>query len=134
MKLTAAQEMEAGRGLDVLIAEKVMEEEVALRCWGAEYRSPIPMHASRGMLPPKRRWRNLPKYSTDISAAWEVVEKMWQLGWWATVQHQCVDGTWECDFYKGNDRMKGKDWYSSLASSAPLAICSAALQTKGVPR
>ena len=63
----------------------------------------------------------LPHYSTDISAAWEVVEKVgllneYLLGCWD-------DGIWVVSDVDGN-------WYAD-AVTAPLAICLAALKAKG---
>jgi hypothetical protein len=51
--------MEAGRELDALVCEHVLDMEV-----------------SRNIHTNLPTWSNMPNYSTDISAAWEVVEKM----------------------------------------------------------
>lgn len=84
-----------------------------------------------------------PRYSTDIKAAWEVVEKMrgerpqcadsyiapyyWQLA-------EYYQGGWEVGFgnhipYEG---FSFDPTLSARAETAPMAICLAALKAKGV--
>lgn len=74
----------------------------------------------------------LPRYSEDIAAAWQVVEKFkergWDIGWHTHAKHGTgwfvTDGR-EYDFYT----LSG-----DACESAPLAICRAAiaaLQSKG---
>lgn len=89
--------MEAGRELDALIAEKIMGQDYSL-------------NSLEGSLVLK----DPPHYSTNIAAAWEVVEKLgpdWDLismeqGWIASVG--------------SSERAR--------AETAPLAICLAALK------
>ena len=109
-------EMEAGRELDALVAEKVMKNkhsnpETFGRCPTCGYDAFYP---------------DLPRYSTDIAAAWEVVEKMADTPgpngdhWGFMLDYNGVDcvaafGHWE-------------DWEAKgAADTAPHAICLAAL-------
>lgn len=66
---------------------------------------------------------NFPKYSSDISIAWEVVEKMRADLWNVTVYIQDTQG---CTMHKYNES------YYLKADSIPLALCLAALKSKGV--
>jgi hypothetical protein len=82
--------MPAGREMDALIAEKVIDPD-----WV--------------------KLKNLcPHYSTDIAAAWELVEKMKYFTLYRG------DGYWECEY-------SGQYLESIDAETAPLAICRAAL-------
>lgn len=64
--------MKPGSELDALVAEKVMGlERVMTPGFGMEV-GWRPIHSNLGASP-------LKSYSTDISAAWEVVEKMKQI-------------------------------------------------------
>jgi hypothetical protein len=67
----------------------------------------------------------MPHYSTDIAAAWEVIEKLCgETG--ADVVKVCkrdpelLRGDWSCNFGRG---------FEAFADTAPLAICRAALLT-----
>lgn len=107
--------MSPGRELDTLVAEKVMGRIVSLDpLWMKIYETPdafVETSQSRAW----RRW--LHPYSTDIAAAWEVVEKLCDVelrdGW---------DGKrwWRCTI--------GHKHASARAYSAPHAICLAALK------
>ena len=97
--------LKAGRELDALVAEKVMG---------------LPGAAVGGWYNP-----NLldgpPPYSTDIAAAWEVVEKLLELGW-----HVDIEDGWCVIVYGGRD---GKaDSEMEVGETAPEAICLAALE------
>jgi Phage ABA sandwich domain len=111
--------MDAGRDLDSLIAEKVMRWKTWIadgtldECWetGDEYNPTIR----------KSQWRP----STDISAAWEVVEKMIANGF-DDVTLDYTDG-WTA-FFSDYDERAAK---TRTLPSAPLAICIAALLAMG---
>ena len=116
--------MKPGPELDALVAEKVT-----------------------GWEPDKKKWfhpkaQRCPAYSTDIRAAWEVVEKVWEIrdelwkregsssAYGVPNGRGCVglnrgDGFW-CDF----DPRDGSDW-SAEGESIPHAICLAALEAVG---
>lgn len=72
----------------------------------------------------------LKNYTTDISAAWEVVEKMRERG------HDFDAGAWNKMKPVWSARFPKEDvnnsHYDSLGDTAPEAICKAALRTVGV--
>jgi len=104
------------REIDALVAEKVME-------W--EDHGKIGM-APKGILPSEEYYARyfapqfeIPNYSTDISAAWEITKKFrlpWSIG-------ECSDGDYEC--YISNN-------ITEYAETAAKAICKAALKAVGV--
>jgi len=130
--------MEAGRELDALVAEKVMGKKVrilsnSLFCWeyDGEYENLY------GLAQP------IPAYSTDISAAWQVVEKL--CNWDVDDNMLILKGQGPDIEDKGPDREDPRDWQwweaeingtwgkvEAQAETAPLAICLAALKAKGV--
>jgi hypothetical protein len=103
--------MQPGRELDALVAERVMGwTDFWRRGEHILYGYP-PVERSMGI---DAERHPVPHYSTDITAAWELVEKFrltvtpWSTqGWIATVE-------------------PGEGWYSP-ADTAPHAICLAAL-------
>ncbi len=149
--------MNAGRELDALIAEKVMGWTRA----GAQYHIRPSHRPSKDfpgnilndfdgkgphdfLFPDKHddtlrmafcgceSTIDVPSYSTDIAAAWEVVEK---LGNWHGFDFMILldtsnSGKWEAGWYE-----MGWDGYerrcAESADTAPLAICLAALKAVG---
>ena len=108
--------MLAGRGLDALIAEKVMGLTV-------DYEFSEPCILS--LRDKYDDWGFLPNYSTDISAAWEVVEKLCNETGCDVVKvckrdPELLRGEWSCNLGRG---------FEALGDTAPLAICRAALLT-----
>lgn len=95
-------ERKAGRELDALVAEKVMGVETMQKLYPS-------MMAKGGA------W--LPHFSTDIAAAWEVVEKMRREGYIFDIEIRKDYVGVNCEH----------------CESAPLAICLAALRAVGVP-
>jgi hypothetical protein len=68
------------------------------------------------------------KYSTDLAAAWEVIEAVRKLGWYSQHTDLTLDsGTdwWAWHFL--NHAPPGNEQVSAYAATAPLAICRAAL-------
>ena len=125
---TEQRELTAGRELDVLVAEKVM---------GADPKT-IHTYRSKASFWIDGAWVDVPPvphYSTDIAAAWEVVEKMNERG------YSVIIGTNQCD--KGQNGVKFFDGWRGLGHSildgeghpnpyavdatVPLTICLAAL-------
>jgi len=114
-------DMEAGRELDTRIAIKVMGwTRVERSTTGIAY-PPRPS----GFDPARHAYHSVPHYSTDIAAAWLVVERMkdngcsLQLHWEAGRSRQ-----WVADFVEESDEeFTGEQ----LGDTAPLAICRAAL-------
>jgi hypothetical protein len=107
--------MEAGRRLDAEIAEKIMG-------WRNFH-----THHFDGMLtgttPRDEAWTEVPFYSTDIAAAWQVVEKL-----------QYYDAHYQQGhhFWRFITPEWGRIEYSAH-TSAPMAICLAALKAIGEP-
>lgn len=126
--------LEAGRELDALVAEKVMGlnltviPETCPYCDGY-----VSQNRDPGWCGSCGAYVNEPEpYSTDIAAAWEVVEKMrtWKgkgtLGCRACIEIHSIDGSFE----EGENKpylamIWGKE---GIAKTAPLAICRAALK------
>lgn len=140
-------EMPAGREMEGLVAEKVMGWE---RCIptsvvdrpvsGVEHGVGTPPEPCKencryvGIPGPKPR-AVFPYYSTDIGAAWEVVEKMKD----NQNKSDSYGFSWNVElYYMGNEHESGKEWScilhgpagsrEGLGSTAPLAICRAALK------
>jgi hypothetical protein len=113
-------EMKAGRELDALVAEMVMGFKREKKKW--EFVSigghiPFPMRVP---------FDDFPNYSTDISAAWDVVKKFAGLGFitlfsteWSSATRPSGPG-WACQI----DGSKNTE----LGETAPHAICLAALK------
>jgi hypothetical protein len=93
----------AGRELDALVAEKVMGRDMTRP---AGFKHPIGM----------------PHYSTDIAAAWEVVERLRAAGHWFDLRDIRGNGYW-ASF--------GQEM-SAEGKTASLAICLAALKALDV--
>ena len=104
--------MKPGRELDALIAEKVMGETVT---WGGDPGGTIIPWVGE----PDGIQGECPPYSTDIAAAWAVVEKKsgCNLIWHGDLQE------WHCQFF-------GDPTFGEIGKApiAPLAICLAALK------
>jgi hypothetical protein len=126
--------MIAGRELDKMVAEKVMgnltsDEPV----WQRTYNLPDGLcETTRDRV----LRRTLPNYSTDIAAAWEVVNRIhadtklvFQL---AAPQQDYVNEKWRANFNKKWWLDESPYYYEVDADTAPLAICLAALKAKGV--
>ncbi|EPZ47737.1 BC1872 family protein [Alicyclobacillus acidoterrestris] len=114
-----------------LLAEKVMEwtvgEHPELHGTGqmmVEYEEPVYFRQD-GTFLCECEW-----YPTeDISAAWEVVEKMKQDGWLPSIEY------FEKAIRKGYEVTMGhmsEDAQWAISETAPEAICLAALRAKGV--
>jgi len=142
------------RERDALVAEKVMEYEtvdgLTLYRWVRDH--PTPNFSGRtgkhAMVDPDEwyrlfsapigltaaKWTDLPKYTTDIAAAWEVVEKMPKS---AVVElrnmHEGVR-TWHAEVWLLPSPFASAygDGFVGNADTAPEAICIAALRACGV--
>lgn len=120
-------DMPAGREMDALVAEKVMG---LVPCRAESHTEGHPLYMPR----PCHAQPDSPDmggetamYSTSISDAWEVVEKMKKPNTRIEIQMPFGDHHWIC-------------WISDIkigiiggagADSAPLAICRAALKASG---
>jgi hypothetical protein len=101
-----------GRALDARIAVELMG-----------WRRRDGQHAHAGTPPgePDEVTRPVPHYSTDIAAAWSVMEVMQKRGLYPRVL-AIMSGRWCCEVAGIVGGARGVD-----AASAPLAICRAAL-------
>lgn len=118
--------MEAGRELDALVDEKIFgfssldlptdRPPTATEC------------LNRGMM-----LALIPNYSTDIAAAWEVVEKMRANNFLFTI-NMSDNFRWECEFdlNDGAFLLKSDTIGFGRSETAPHAICLAALEAVGV--
>lgn len=131
--------MNPGRELDALVAEKVMDKTVIKYTdeylyvmhdlggdfFGKKYMCTVDVHNNTfNMHIPGKTIAIVRAYSTDISAAWEVVEK---LQWaepeisWSDEEH-----CWRMLFWKGANQ-----WPHPAGETAPHAISLAALKAVG---
>jgi len=120
--------MQAGRKLDVLVAEKVMGwEDIHFdkngNCFGKPPKD----------FPQQCSIHQVPHFSTNIMSAWRVVEKFSEYGWFATVcRFPCSSGANVhlqkvlSDGTPSNDKP-----IQVQEKTAPLAICLAALKAVG---
>lgn len=92
--------MNAGRELDALVASKVMR-----------------LKGEGDFNPPA--WV-IPEYSTDIAAAWTIIEHFYQAGWGAGAS---MDGHTGCEASVGQ--------FTARADTPMEAICLAALKAVG---
>lgn len=109
------------RELDALVAEKVMG-------WTNAHRT-RPGACLRGYPPTSATITLVPAYSSEIAAAWAVVERMREQGYAVTVR-SASEGRWVARTWKAPDD-PSTDWVRE--DSAPLAIVLAALRAVGVP-
>lgn len=117
--------MTPSRALDILIAEKIMGLTTLPYTEGVkqvgDYSGPVVMVDNR--------WKPLHYYSTNISAAWEVVEKMTTKDSSMSIESN-PNGTFAAFVHDVlTDKTIG---YCNVANTAPHAICLAALKAKGV--
>ena len=120
-------ELQAGPQLDALIAEKVMDW--ASMCFTM-------MGAPVGIPPDGDLPRDIPHYSTDIKAAWEVVERVEADSWHfrlagpkcRSAEGKIVDGHDALFLDLRSERLSAH----AIAETPTLAICRAALKAVGV--
>ena len=119
------------RELDALVAEKVMGWT---DIWtDGDYFMAYPPHEQRIMQKMGVGYAErypIPNYSSEISAAWEVVEKMRQEG--LTVTITTPPTGWKNWDVRGWDDNNNDNRFIARADTAPRAICIAALHAKGV--
>lgn len=120
----------AGRELDALVAERVMGWQLVPAVNGIEspwwWDANGPVHSMD-----KSDWRGGWYPSTNIAAAWEVVERMGADGWDAELdQFHNFMHIWDACFRKLDNRDQGQwlELRTGRADAAPLAICRAALK------
>ena len=121
--------MKPGIKLDELIAEKVFGWEKTRNAFGNGW--DLPYISNKFKKEGRRTWvRNCPKYSTDISASWEVVEKIRKLDEGEDFVLECVahDGRWRCECANKKLLIRAIE----IGFTAPHAICLVALKVLNV--
>jgi len=123
-------ELTAGPELDALVAERVMGLDPC-KC---DRKSPASWGYKTCSTCDRPRAQS---YSTDIAAAWQVVEKLSERFMLSLdeLHPKAKDGSerhgrWTARFMD-TDPSRGGSWLSGECSTAPLAICRAALRAVG---
>lgn len=111
------ESLKPGRELDALVAEKVMGWKRSL----TGFWFPPDLHPNANII-----GHEIPHYSTDTGAAWEVVEKFPHFYLFRWIAGGPMPGQWECRFSDTDDGTK-----IVWADTAPHAICLAALKAVG---
>ena len=132
--------MEAGRELDALVAEKVMEFRRIDISLNDEQKPLVPLDWADSLVRDTHWWGKdvnylVPHYSTRIQDAWLVVEKLVDDGFCPALIFD-DDGQWAlANDGVQNIRKEGDLLYTTFfidgklfADTAPLAICLAALK------
>lgn len=123
---------EAGRELDALVAEKVMGwqsiEYNDFKIWAHQDYLPAITNHPLGFAMPEG-YSPLPRYSTNIAAAWKVVEKFEAKHWEISIS---TDEIGYLVYLTRRNDDGGSTTFKGEADTAPLAICLAALNAKGV--
>jgi hypothetical protein len=109
--------MPAGREMDALIAKNIFEWTIVKTKRNNWF------ELQSGLWKPDDGATDFPHYSTDIAAAWQVIEKMRGEESGMRVYRIESMSYWQFGF-------RGAPW--AEADTAPLAICRAALKTVGV--
>lgn len=130
--------MEAGRALDALVAEKVMGARLVefARDFTA---GTFIISEDSGVILAKGKIGTAYQFrpSTDIAAAWQVVEKLRKSHCCLTLKSD-FDYIWECYAIKDENDAEHQSEIIvdykvyAKAETAPLAICLAALKAMGV--
>lgn len=116
--------MKPGKELDALIAEKVMDNHIMRQTViNGELSYRVYSFVGEDGL------YEIPSYSTDIAAAWEVVEKMLSLGFFYTVHGQEKE-QYASFLEEGPTKRFPKP--SMTKDSVAHAICLAAIKAKGI--
>jgi len=121
--------MKAGKEIDTLVAEKIMDLVPCENWYLQEITMIGPIYIRNqhkckhdGKCYPKEY---VPECSTNISSAWRVVDKLWGKFNFAINRMDMYDG----DYIASVMAFNRNEWKSAHANTAPLAICRAALLT-----
>lgn len=118
--------MEAGRELDVLVAEKVFGWFRYKNTWRTpssrterlhEFPNRPEMYFGSG--------EEVPHYSTDIAAAWQVKQEITKSGEWGFVLHNDGNG-WSEAIFRHAEKV-----FPAEGNTDEVAICLAALKAVG---
>lgn len=118
--------MASEREIDALIHEHVFGKKAVFYkgpkpCWDGWCDGDPDIEENCGQFYDQRIKNKLPRYSTNIADAWQVVEKM-----------KSRLPTIDFDGLEWNVSMFGDGGPEASHESAPMAICLAALKSKGV--
>lgn len=128
-------QLPAGPELDVLVAQKVMGFEIMRSA--LQTRDGFPTYRHRH---PERDWdwmeMAVPQFSTEIAAAWLLVEKLKEIDRAMAVCDRSYgsikiegDRPWEAGFINGQKLAHDPGQFvQAFGPTAPLAICRAALK------
>lgn len=114
-------DLEAGRELDALVAEQVMGWRRCSDDGSGYWEGRSPTNILSLIL------EEVPHYSTDIAAAWQVIGRMRDLCWASHSTDLTLDSEqpwWAWHFLHGVSQKTVRE----CADTAPLAICRAALK------
>ena len=120
---------ETARDVDALVAKHIMNWTCSddNAGWGKEYITVCDNYDNMCD-------EHCPNYSTDIAAAWEVLENHT----WPKIRFDQVSAVWECEVCESSHlsiqtgKLVKVNKSIGRAESAPMAICLAALKAKGV--
>jgi hypothetical protein len=126
--------LQPGRELDALVAERffgarwMMHPLSSKGCEylidGEKFRTPyLGMRISTGEFV---EFSALPRYSTDMGAAWAIVEKLQSLGFYVSISKPPDMVTWDVRGWIDENYTRR---FIGHAETAPHAICLAALDT-----
>jgi len=120
--------MKAGEELSAIVAEQIMGE-----CYHRHWDGDEDFIACVKCGEDRFYHQQSQAYSTDISAAWLVVNKMFGLGYAMSLLHlssEFYPEYWYCDFrLKDSNKPPEYEW-ADHQMTAPAAICKAALLAK----
>lgn len=123
-------ELAAGRELDALIGKHIMGETQKTGIWAGEVSTRVAtVDVVNGVVTLGRfEW---PPYSTDIAAAWTVVEKLGPVirnfGFMVSWNNFGYSPKWEAGWYEWScEGPEGR--FTAESQSVPYAICLAALK------
>lgn len=119
-------EQRAGRRLDRAVGRRVMGCHVRENSKGC-YDLVVPGSYNRvDYVGRDGAWSGMPAFSTEIAAAWTLVERLHALGWVVEVTMDNGTGRYCRAWYMGDDG-RPVEHESRDAATIPLAICRAAL-------
>lgn len=129
-------ELQAGRELDTLIAEKIFQKQKCdkWQIWGHGLNGPEWINTECKDEHDCYPINSPTKYSSNIAAAWEIIIEMGKRGFWYTFQNFDVYGRGiltECTFIVV-DNDGNYDYWTADAETVELAICLAALKALGI--
>lgn len=122
-------EMPAGREMDALVAKKIFGKvRCQARCHKRGVRGSMDGTYCYAQPDSPAQGANIPHYSTDISAAWEVVEKIRSSSGLSVIVEASVHPNEYICAIGAHHRGQWIESFRSAEAEAPLVICRAALK------